>query len=96
MRWLAFVLGACAFSGCAAPPTQVVRRLDSCKATEVIKIEHAETPTWKVSCINRAQEIQEVFFHKPVSTDDEILYAPYKEYDLGDVHGYIESVNGSK
>lgn len=89
------VLLAALFAGCAAPKP-VVRGLDSCRATEVSEIAYADTPTWKVTCINQWQLRQEVFFNKEVSTGDVILYVPFKENEMGDLHGYIESINGNK
>ena len=76
--------------GCAR--RAVVRQLDSCQATEVT----VEGQAWRVSCVNQWKLRHEVIFHKQIQPGDLILYVPYKENELGELHGYIDSINGQK
>lgn len=86
-RWLFVVALVC---GCAS--TRTVRQFDSCKVTEVTQ----EAESWTAVCVNQWQLLQDVIFHQEIKTGDVVLYVPYKENELGDLHGYIETINGQK
>ena len=84
------VLGLILVAGCAPKP--IIRRFDVCRVTEVEHLE-SDPPAWRAKCVNQWQLRQDIVFHEEIQTGDDILYVPYKENEMGELHGYIHKRN---